>query len=215
MKDIQKPQVGDNYYSTKKYNHLKRFIAYYYQFSSILDLKPKTVLEVGSGSNITAELLRKSGIEVSVSDIDKQVNPDIVSDVRDIKAPDNNYDVVAAFQILEHIPFDELDKALSELSRVSKKYAVISVPYKSTGFEFVLMIPFMRTLFKKDFLDFHIRWPLKFHGFEKSGQHYWEIDSKDFKLKKVRKELEKHFTIKKEFSPALNKFHHFFILEKK
>jgi hypothetical protein len=215
MKDIPSPQVEKDYYIQRKYNSLKRFISYYYQLSTIQDLDPETVLEIGSGVNIVADLLKKSGVSVKVSDIDPQVQPDILADVRDLPCEDSSFDMVVAFQILEHLPFEDFEKALGELHRVSNKHVVISLPYKSTGFEMVFSHPLIRSIFRKDFFDISIRMPLKFHGFEKSGQHYWEIDSRSFRLRKIEKILNKKFLIKKSFSPVLNKFHYFFILEKK
>ena len=127
---------------------------------------------------------------------------------------ENSFDVVLAYEVLEHLPFEEIPKALSELHRVTSKYVFISLPYRSTGFELIIKFPLVRTLFKKLFLDIFLRMPLKFKGIETSGQHYWEIDGFDYSLKKVRALLEKYFKIVKEVRPVLNHYHKFFILEK-
>lgn len=208
-------QVGKGYHHRLKYDTLERFISYHYQIKSILDLKPETVLEVGIGNKIVSNYLHNMGIKVTTCDFDDSLNPDLVSDIREIKAENESFDVSVAFQILEHIPFEDFEKGLSELARVSKKHVVISLPCRHTGFEFVFKMPFIRTIFKRTFLDLMIKIPVKFPGFEKSGQHYWEIDNKKFKLSKIREKLKKHFNVKDQFSPVLNKYHIFFVLEKK
>ncbi len=213
MHDEHKVQVTKGYYSKNSYNTLERFISYYHQINFVLETGAQKILEIGPGSNIVTHYLRETGHEVSTCDFDKNVKPDIVADVRSIPVPDKSYDAVLAFQILEHIPFEDLGKALKEFSRISRRSVIISVPYRSTVFEWVLKFPGIRTLFKKTHLDLSVRLPLTFKGFETSGQHYWEIDRKKYTLAVVREELKKYFVIKQECSPVLNKFHYFFILE--
>jgi len=46
-----------------------------------------------------------------------------------INAPNNFFDLVVAYDVLEHLTDEELNKALLELVRVSSKYVLISVPF--------------------------------------------------------------------------------------
>ncbi len=48
--------------------------------------------------------------------------------IYDIQQPDNSFDVVVAFEVLEHL--HEADKALAEMARVASKYVVLSVPHE-------------------------------------------------------------------------------------
>jgi ubiquinone/menaquinone biosynthesis C-methylase UbiE len=208
------PQVDKKHYFRKKYDDLGRFISYFHQVDTVANLDPKTILEVGKGNGTLSDYLKKFGYSVTTCDFDKNLAPDVVADVRKMPLADNSYELVTAFEILEHLPFEEFPKALTELRRVSSRYVVISLPYKSTGFEWVMKFPGVRTLFGKSFLDFFFRIPLKFGGIEVSGQHYWEIDRWNFRLGKVRAEIEKQFKVLKEFRPALNHYHYFFVLER-
>ncbi len=207
-------QVDTKHYKNKKYNSLPRFISYSYQISAIENLNVKSVLEVGPGSFVVADLLKKMGYSVHTSDFDPEVKADTTADVRSLPFPDNSFDVTMACQVLEHIPFTDFEKGLFELSRVSSKYVLISLPRRNTGFNFVFKIPFIQTLFKKDLFDISILFPVKFPGFEESDQHYWEIDFWQTSLKDVKTKIKKHFKILNEFSPPLNKYHYFFVLEK-
>lgn len=209
-----KTQVDKKHYFRKKYDDLNRFISYFYQIDLATEVNPETILEIGKGNGTVSDYLKKLGYKVTTADIDASLAPDQLADVRKLPFQDGSFDLVTACEILEHIPFEELPVALSEIARVSKKYVLISVPYRSTGLEFVLRLPLVRTLFKKPFLDFLIRLPLKFGGIKVSGQHYWEIDCWQYRLGKVRRVLRQNFKIVKELTPVLNYYHRFFLLSK-
>lgn len=45
-------QVSKEHYS-KEYDSVERFISYYYQSKLVLELNPKTALEIGVGNKVT------------------------------------------------------------------------------------------------------------------------------------------------------------------
>lgn len=208
------PQVKKDHYFKKKYDDLNRFISYYYQVDLASELEPKKILEIGMGNGFFSDYMKKLGFSITTCDFDANLKPDVVADVRQLPFKDGEFDLITAFEILEHIPFEDVPKALEGLKRVTSRYAVISMPYKSTGLEFVFRFPGVRTIFKKMFLNLFLRIPLKFGGIKVSGQHYWEIDSWNYRLPKVRAEIAKHFRILKEVRPVMNHYHQFFVLEK-
>ncbi len=209
-------QVNEGYYTKKKYNTLERFISYFYQIQSIIDLSGiQTILEIGPGSKLVSREFQAMGYTVTTCDFDEHVQPDIISDVRKLPCETNSFDCIIACQILEHIPFNDFEKVTEDFSRITKRYAIISLPNRVTGFEFIIKIPFIQTLFKKKFFDWSIQFPVKFVGFENSDQHYWEIDQWTTSKKQVRNVFKKHFNIIKEFQPPMNKYHRFYVLEKK
>lgn len=210
-----KIQVHKAHYAAEKYDTLERFISYHYQISSVLKLKPQSVLEIGIGNKLVSSYLQREGVSVTTVDFDKNLEPDIVADVRSMPIPDASYDLVMACQVLEHIPFDEFEKGLAEMRRVTRRYAIVSLPRRSTYFEIVIKFPFIRTFLKRPFVDIAFNKHLDFGGFETSGQHYFEIDRTQYPLKDVRKRIARHFNIIDEFSPVLHKYHIFFILERK
>jgi len=208
-------KIDKNYYFQRKYASLERFISYFYQIDFIINAKAKRILFIGIGDGLVPGYLKKiPGIEVMTYDINLALHPDVVGDVRCLSFKDNEFDLVVAFEVLEHIPFKEFPMVLSDLARISKEKVILSLPFRQTGFEFIVRLPFIRTLFKRSFLRFLWTIPIKFPGFEASGQHYWEIDSKQFSIKKVRLIIKKNFDILFEQKVLLNPYRYFFMLQK-
>jgi ubiquinone/menaquinone biosynthesis C-methylase UbiE len=207
------PQVKKEHYE-ENYDDLRRWISYYCQIQTILEKKPKKVLEIGIGNGVVSDYLKKQKIKVITCDFDKSLRPDVVADIRKLPFEKNEFDLAYACQVLEHLPWKEAIKALKELKRVSKKYVLISLPYRSLRFEGVISFNKIKKIFGREFLDLSIRIP-RMTKIKFNGEHYWEIGVKGYPLRKIRKELKKDFNIKKEFSPVLNKYHQFFLLKTK
>ncbi len=216
MSHENKLQVKEGHYKKWKYTTFSRFISFFYQIDSIAKLEGvHSILEIGPGSKLVADELKKMGYSVTTCDFDASVTPDVVADVRTLPFKEGEFDCVMACQVLEHIPFADFEKIMDDFAKITKKYVIISLPNRSTTFELVLRIPFINTLFKRNFFDWSIQFPVKFVGFEESGQHYWEIDFWTTSRKKVRTVFERHFTVLKEFQPPMNKYHRFYVLERK
>ncbi|MBI2936842.1 MAG: class I SAM-dependent methyltransferase [Thaumarchaeota archaeon] len=192
-----------------------QFISYFYQTSLVLDLKPKKVLEVGVGNKTTSDYLRRSGLEVTTCDIDGDKEPNYVADIRQLPFEDDTFDAVIVFEVLEHLPWSDVNKALEEIQRTTKRYVVCSVPHVAHHFELVLKFPLMRKIFKKDSIDLFFRVPVPIRDFKtlKEG-HHWEIGRKSHPMQNFTHLLENKFSVLKEVRPTLNQYHHFFVLEK-
>lgn len=195
------------HYSFSKYDYKTRWTSYWHQINEILNLVPKKVLEVGIGNKTVLNYLKNQGIEVLTLDINEKLKPDIVGNVLKMPFQDNSFDIILCAEILEHLPFEEFDKALEELERVSKKYVVLSLPHFGHSIKFSFKIPLIR---EKRFA-IRIPFPIKHHF---DGEHYWEIGKKGYPLTKIKRIIKKCFVIKKEFIPFESQYHHFFILEK-
>jgi hypothetical protein len=212
MKTKPEKQYSREFYY-KGYDDLIRFISYYYQIHLIRELKVKNVLEIGIGNKTVSHYLRHNGFEVTTCDCNEKLAPDLVGDIRRLPCPADSYDVVMACQILEHLPWDEVLLALTELQRITRRYVVISLPVKSMYFELVLKWPLIRKLIGRPFLDIFLSLPLAIFR-RCSHHHHWEIGIKNYSIRKIRKTLRKHFRITKEVRPVLNPLHHFFVLQK-
>jgi len=194
-------------YKFSKYDYLDRWISYWHQIDEVLKLNPKNILEIGIGNKTVYDCLKKEGVDVKTLDIDKELKPDFIADVLKMPLKDNSFDLILCAEILEHLPFEDFEKAFSELKRVSIKYVVLSLPHFGPPIKFSFKIPFLKEIK----FSFKIPFPKK-HQFH--GEHYWEIGKRGFSIRRIRKIIKKYFKIEKEFIPFENQYHHFFILKK-
>lgn len=106
-----KIQVPKEHY-IGKYDDLMRFISYYYQIDLIRKLNPDSVLEIGIGNKTVSNYLQQNEIKIETCDFDKELKPDYIADIRDLPFKDNSYSAVIACEVLEHLPWKDVDKAL-------------------------------------------------------------------------------------------------------
>ena len=122
------PQAAPGHYTSRAYNTKERACSFWHQVDEIFEIGASTVLEIGSGSGLVTNWLRTAGVEVKTLDLEPELEPDIVGSVTDIPLSANSCDAVLCCQVLEHLPFDQLPVALTEIGRVSRMGAVISLP---------------------------------------------------------------------------------------
>lgn len=195
-------------YFASDYEDKNRWMSYWHQIKEVSDFCPENVLIIGKGSGLVSEYLKLSGIKTVTIDIDESLNPDVVASVLKVPFPDNEFDVVLCAQVLEHLPYDDFPQALSEIKRVAKVGAVVSLPHFGPAIRFLFKFPFLPEI------KFMIKLPYpKKHIFK--GEHYWEIGKKDYSLKKIKNDIERcGFKIAKDYVIFENPLHHFFILKK-
>lgn len=210
-----KIQVDHSYYAQAKYGTVERFISYQHQIETIRASGVKQLLLIGSGDGLVPYYLREVlGIDVKTCDIDAKLNPDYVGDVRALPCEDRAFEAVACFEVLEHLPFQDFPIALKELGRVSQGKVFLSLPYRNVAFEVLIKFPGIRTLLKRPWLHFIVKWPIKFLGFEYSKQHYWEIDTVTTK-KVVEGVVSRFYNIEKRGHVVFDPYRYFLNLTKK
>jgi SAM-dependent methyltransferase len=208
------PQVSPEHYRTDEYNSVERFCSYAHQLKLIAGLDVESILEVGPGTFLVSDALKRRGYNVTTCDFDPELGADITADVRRLPLADGSFDLVMACQVLEHIPFQDFETALVELRRVTRKIALISLPCRMLALSVLCRFSAIERLFKRKHVEFSLRIPRSYSGLDTNGEHYWEIDRSTVPLKEVRQLISRHFKIAYEGYPAFNKYHYFFVVSK-
>jgi len=108
------------------------------RLASIVSLLPKgrvSALDVGARDGFVTRELPSHFQYVTALDLEPpQINiPNVTSvrgDVTRLQFPDNSFDVVCCFEVLEHIVPSKLESACSELARVTKYELMLGVPFR-------------------------------------------------------------------------------------
>lgn len=202
-------QVNSSHYDFIAYMHSARWSCYYIQIYHTLSLKPASVMEIGPGDGLFGWYMEKNGVDYTSVDCADDLQCDVQASLGYERLPfdDDSFDVVCAFQVLEHIPFDKFEDALSELQRVTKKHVFLDIPQYGFHVKFALKLPLVKNIE----CHFVLPRPIK-HIFD--GQHYWEIGKKNYSSLRIRKSISKFFNINKEFSIYKNPKERFYLLEK-
>lgn len=201
------PQVDKSHYMFEKYAFEGRFVSYYWQLKEILAKDPSSVLEVGAGDRVVGSFLKNNtGVSYTSVDVAEDLHPDVVGSVLELPFADKSFGVACAFEVLEHLPFEQFDQAVAELCRVARTHLIISVPHFGPMLSFSLkvpLLPLLRTAIKLPF-------PQK-HSF--NGEHYWELGKRGYPVSRIRKVLAQQGMIVRDFVPFGSPYHHFFVVD--
>ena len=115
---------------------------FFFIIKEIIALRPKSILEIGEGSGIIKKIIEPLVEKYETMDVNEKLSPTYLNDVRNLKLElKEKYDCIIAADILEHIQFDNLEKALANLYAYLKKdgKALITIPHRASNF--LLMTP--------------------------------------------------------------------------
>jgi hypothetical protein len=189
-----------------------RFISYHHQSRLIFSLgnQVKSILEIGIFNSFFTDILTKIGYEVTTADVDPNLKPDILLDLTsDFSLPSNKFDVIALFQVLEHLPYEQAEKALKKLAQATKKYILISIPYNTQflGIQLRFSYKYRARYFFGGLPKFWSTEPI-------CNQHYWEMGLKGYPRQKILDSITSAgLKVKHEFLDQVHPYHYFFILE--
>jgi len=137
MKEEKYKKFEDQFnFSESDYLHQTDFLNWYRHFfviKEIFDFEPQKILEMGSGNGIVKNSLKSIIGEYKTMDINKELKPDYLSDIRNFNPElKEKFDCVLATDILEHIPYGDMAKSLENifLYRLSLSFGIIKIYQK-------------------------------------------------------------------------------------
>ncbi|MCJ7631551.1 class I SAM-dependent methyltransferase [Candidatus Bathyarchaeota archaeon] len=178
-------QVEPHYYY-ESYDTKERFCSYWHQIDEIVSLNPTSILEIGVGNNFVSNYLKYRRFDIVTLDIDRRLRPDIAGSVLNIPFRDETFEVVACYEVLEHLPYEHFSKAMLEICRVSNSHVLLSLPDTNRVYRVYIQIPKLGEF--KELIEIpRLKKPI--HHFD--GHHYWEIGKAGSSLKRVINDIVK------------------------
>jgi Methyltransferase domain len=191
-----------------------RLISFHNQMRLISRLgnQVNNILEIGIFNSLLTDLLKRDGYNVTTADIDSKLEPDIILDLAtDFSLPNDKFDAIVLFQVLEHLPYEKSETALKKLAACTKKFLVVSLPYCTS----YLAIQVKYSLSPRPrYLSINVPkfWSTKPVCDE---QHYWEMGLKGYQKKRILNSFASSgLRVKEEFLDPIHPYHYFFVLEK-
>ena len=177
----------------------------------------ENILEIGKGNGFVSEFLKISGKKVTTLDVNESLKPDIVAGVEDLEKyfKENQFDCILCAEVLEHLPFGNFSSSLKHILWATSQFAVISLPinlprYNLLSGSYEMKLPKLKSF--RGSINLSLPW-LKRKIY--SG-HHWEINSeKNTDIHSIREKINEFFFIKKDYQFYHNRYHRFFVLEKK
>ena len=196
-------QVPATSYSFERYMDQKRWASLWHQVDLVVKAKPRQILEVGVGNGYLKLLCQPLGIQHQSLDLSADLSPDILADVTNIPLADQSVDLTCAFQVLEHLPYQDALRGFQQLCRVSRRDIIISLPNARKAYPFMLTLPFVgscRALVPSPIPPLH----------RMIKSHRWEIGRRGTALRCVLRDLSKEARLLKQFRVFENPYHQFF-----
>lgn len=122
-------QVLREHYFNKSYLNQARFICLQKQLELCQEFdRDNSFLEIGPGAGLFICLMREFGFKIFSMDFAEDLSADILGALPRLPLKSKSFDVVCAFEVLEHLPFEQFDSCLTDLVRVARKKVIFSVP---------------------------------------------------------------------------------------
>jgi hypothetical protein len=180
--------------------HYLRSSSIFMQAQVILHLREvNTVLEIGSLRGVLTSILRHFKLQVDTCDIESipfLSLPTFLEDFEHLQVSENSYDLVCAFQVLEHNNIKKTPLLLRKMANASKKYVYVSLPFEGIYFYPKIISNFrgtgMISRFIKKYLSFIVQKPLFLSKrYSACGgptyYHQYELGGRNFRLSKLSK----------------------------
>lgn len=164
-----------------RYYSEKRIVHQWLQVHLLAGLEVERVLEIGPGLGLVSAMLANAGFTVTTLDIAPtphqraEINH-IQADLRTLDAADlSDFDAIVCCETLEHLAWEEVDRALGVFRDSGARYVVMSVPYQGVQIDWRLYLN--RFVWRHSFAFKKLKFLKTFH-FDAAGDpwcHKWEV----------------------------------------
>ncbi len=134
------------------------------RYNTTINLIPKntkSLLDLGCGNGIFLNKLKEVnnipklvGVDRSNNALEYVKTEKYNKDITDTGFDDNSFDCVSALEIIEHLTYDNFENALKEITRISNKYVILSVPFNEKIENSKNQCPQCKSIFNH---DLHLR----------------------------------------------------------
>ena len=129
--------------------------------ANLIPKEVRSLADIGCGNGVFLNYLKanKPGLELLGIDRSEtalkfvQTNKQ-VGGISSLPFADNSFDGVTCLEVIEHLPVPVYEQAIKELSRISRKYVIISVPYAEKIEDSCTQCPQCHTIFN---YELHLR----------------------------------------------------------
>jgi hypothetical protein len=184
--------------SWRRQLHLSNFVNSYYQYRDVqrwVGERP-SILIIGPGQGLDTAVFRWRGCAVTTFDIDQTFQPDVIGSCHRMPMfAAGQFDVVVASHVLEHLPLNHLEPALTEIARVGRR-AIFYLPVAGRS-TMLRIIPGFKGLDLAAIFDFCRFWerPDGVTARYCGGQHYWEVGYRGFRVSDLKVRFSRHFEV--------------------
>ena len=164
-------QVPKDHYFSDDYLGPARFSGLHAQLQACRRLGlHNRFLEIGPGPDLLGALLRRLGGRLTTVDFAADLAPSVVGRLPHLPLAARSFDVVCAFEVLEHIPLELLTPCLLEMRRVARTHLIISVPDQHA-----LRPAFGLKVFGGRRGAKTLLWRQPLRRLTNAREHYWEV----------------------------------------
>ena len=163
-----------------------------------------SIIDVGCGNGIFINYVQSHssikellGVDNSAAALEQVKTEKVRCDIKSIPVKDKDYDLVTAFEVIEHFSSTDSKPVLKEICRLAEKYIMLSVPNNETLAKGFVRCPqcgtrFHRNYHKRSFSKALLKELLTEYGFKckkikeiGSYQSYWLLTPLVYFLKKL------------------------------
>jgi hypothetical protein len=208
---VMNKQVDASHYHFAGYMDKKRWTSVWHQLDEVMRAGPHSILEIGPGLGLFKAVAGIYGLQVETFDIDPELKPDHLGSVFDMPFVRGQFDVVCAFQMLEHLEYEKALEAVAEMGRVAGGHLILSLPEATKRYPLHVTVP-MVGMVTLQIPYPHLR-PIA-NAFD--GQHYWELGRQAYSVDRIATDFARasEMKLERQYLVPEHPRHRFFVFRR-